>query len=212
MLPKSLNYDHLYNTFNLKIPSKFNIASATIDKFANTNRIALKNLKYNGEFENLSFRFIQKKSNQLANALDNLNLNKNDRVGIILGQCPETLISHISCFKSGKISIPLFNLFGIDALKFRLIDSSASAVICDKDGLEKLMKIKHDLPSLKHIICTDKKESDNDILFFDGLLNRSRDEYKNVNTNSEDPALIIYTSGTTGDPKGALLPLSLIHI
>ena len=206
MLPKSLNYDHLYNTFNLKIPPKFNIASATIDKFANTNRIALKNLKYNGEFENLSFRFIQKKSNQLANALDNLNLNKNDRVGIILGQCPETLISHISCFKSGKISIPLFNLFGIDALKFRLIDSSASAVICDKHGLKKLMKIKHDLPSLKHIICTDKKESDNDILFFDGLLNRSKDEYKNVNTNSEDPALIIYTSGTTGDPKGALLP------
>ena len=206
MLPKSLNYDHLYNTFNLNIPPKFNIASATIDKFANTNRIALKNLKYNGEFENLSFRFIQKKSNQLANALDNLNLNKNDRVGIILGQCPETLISHISCFKSGKISIPLFNLFGIDALKFRLIDSSASAVICDKHGLEKLTKIKHDLPSLKHIICTDKKESDNDILFFDGLLNRSKDEYKNVNTNSEDPALIIYTSGTTGDPKGALLP------
>ncbi len=206
MLPKSLNYDHLYNTFNLKIPLKFNIASATIDKFANTNRIALKNLKYNGEFENLSFRFIQKKSNQLANALDNLNLNKNDRVGIILGQCPETLISHISCFKSGKISIPLFNLFGIDALKFRLIDSLAAAVICDKHGLEKLMKIKHDLPSLKHIICTDKKESDNDILFFDGLLNRSKDEYKNVNTNSEDPALIIYTSGTTGDPKGALLP------
>ncbi len=206
MLPKSLNYDHLYNTFNLNIPSKFNIASATIDKFANTNRIALKNLKYNGEFENLSFRFIQKKSNQLANALDNLNLNKNDRVGIILGQCPETLISHISCFKSGKISIPLFNLFGIDALKFRLIDSSASAVICDKHGLEKLMKIKYELPSLKHIICTEKKESDNEILFFDDLLNRSKDEYKNVNTNSEDPALIIYTSGTTGDPKGALLP------
>ncbi len=206
MLPKSLNYDHLYNTFNLNIPPNFNIASSTIDKFANTNRIALKNLKYNGEFENLSFRFIQKKSNQLANALDNLNLNKNDRVGIILGQCPETLISHISCFKSGKISIPLFNLFGIDALKFRLIDSSASAVICDKHGLEKLMKIKHDLPSLKYIICTDKKESDNDILFFDDLLNRSKDEYKNLNTKSEDPALIIYTSGTTGDPKGALLP------
>ena len=206
MLPKSLNYDHLYNTFNLNIPPKFNIASATIDKFANTNRIALKNLKYNGEFENLSFRFIQKKSNQLANALDNLNLNKNDRVGIILGQCLETLISHISCFKSGKISIPLFNLFGIDALKFRLIDSSASAVICDKHGLEKLMKIKHDLPSLKYIICTDKKESDNDILFFDDLLDRSKDEYKNLNTKSEDPALIIYTSGTTGDPKGALLP------
>ena len=206
MLPKILNYDHLYNTFNLNIPLKFNIASATIDKFANTNRIALKNIKFNGELENLSFRFIQKKSNQLANALDNLNLNRNDRVGIILGQCPETLISHISCFKSGKISIPLFNLFGVDALKFRLNDSSASVVICDKYGLEKLKKIKDSLPSLKYIICTDRNDSSKDILFFDSLLRKSKDEYKNLNTNSEDPALIIYTSGTTGDPKGALLP------
>ena len=206
MLPKILNYDHLYNTFNLNIPLKFNIASATIDKFANTNRVALKNIKFNGELENLSFRFIQKKSNQLANALDNLNLNRNDRVGIILGQCPETLISHISCFKSGKISIPLFNLFGVEALKFRLNDSSASVVICDKYGLEKLKKIKDSLPSLKYIICTDRNDSSKDILFFDSLLRESKDEYKNLNTNSDDPALIIYTSGTTGDPKGALLP------
>ena len=206
MLPKILNYDHLYNTFNLNIPLKFNIASATIDKFANTNRVALKNIKFNGELENLSFGFIQKKSNQLANALDNLNLNRNDRVGIILGQCPETLISHISCFKSGKISIPLFNLFGVDALKFRLNDSSASVVICDKYGLEKLKKIKDSLPSLKYIICTDRNDSSKDILSFDSLLRKSKDDYKNLNTNSEDPALIIYTSGTTGDPKGALLP------
>ena len=206
MLPKILNYDHLYNTFNLNIPLKFNIASATIDKFANTNRVALKNIKFNGELENLSFRFIQKKSNQLANALDNLNLNRNDRVGIILGQCPETLISHISCFKSGKISIPLFNLFGVDALKFRLNDSSASVVICDKYGLEKLKKIKDSLPSLKYIICTDRYDNRKDILFFDSLLSKSKDEYKNLNTDSDDPALIIYTSGTTGDPKGALLP------
>ena len=205
MLPKILNYDRLYNTFNLNIPLKFNIASATIDKFANTNRVALKNIKFNGELENLSFGFIQKKSNQLANALDNLNLNRNDRVGIILGQCPETLISHISCFKSGKISIPLFNLFGVDALKFRLNDSSASVVICDKYGLEKLKKIKDSLPSLKYIICTDKYDNRKDILFFDSLLSKSKDEYKNLNTDSDDPALIIYTSGTTGDPKGALL-------
>ena len=82
MLPKILNYDRLYNTFNLNIPLKFNIASATIDKFANTNRVALKNIKFNGELENLSFGFIQKKSNQLANALDNLNLNRQNPLSL----------------------------------------------------------------------------------------------------------------------------------
>ena len=52
-------------------------------------------------------------------SVDALNVPNNARVGIILGQCPETAIAHMACFKSGKISIPLFNLFGTDALFYR---------------------------------------------------------------------------------------------
>ena len=68
---------------------------------------------------------IKKSSNKLANVFDHFNLEANARVGIILGQCPETAIAHMACFKSGKISIPLFNLFG-QALHYRLLNSRAS--------------------------------------------------------------------------------------
>ena len=155
MLPRYKNYQKLYNNFKLKIPKFFNIAEATVDKFSNTKRIALKNILNDGSVNYFTFNEIFKKSNKLANALDYLGLKSKDRVGILLGQCPETLISHIACFKGGRISIPLFCLFGEQALKFRLDDSKTSVVICDEIGLQKIIKIRNDLPFLKYVICID---------------------------------------------------------
>ena len=112
MLTRHHDYDQLYNTFKWNIPKNYNIATDTIDKFSNTSRIALKHLSQDGLLTEYSYKYLSDKSNKLANVLDNICVKDDDRVGIILGQCPETVISHIACFKSGKISIPLFSLFG----------------------------------------------------------------------------------------------------
>ncbi len=206
MLKRFDNYDELYNSFKWFIPEHYNIASDTIEKFANTERIALKHVLDDGNHKEFSFKYLNQKSNQLANVLDSVSLKDDDRVGIILGQCPETILSHMACFKSGKISIPLFSLFGDDALLFRLKDSGATTVICDNLSLEKILRINEFLPCLKNIISINRLKSDNKILSFYELIHNASDEYKNVESKSNDPALIIYTSGTTGDPKGALLP------
>ena len=206
MLKRFDNYDELYNSFKWFIPEHYNIASDTIEKFANTERIALKHVLDDGNHKEFSFKYLNQKSNQLANVLDSVSLKDDDRVGIILGQCPETILSHMACFKSGKISIPLFSLFGDDALLFRLKDSGATTVICDNLSLEKILRINEFLPCLKNIISVNRLKSDNKILSFYELIHNASDEYKNVESKSNDPALIIYTSGTTGDPKGALLP------
>ena len=206
MLKRFDNYDELYNSFKWFIPEHYNIASETIEKFANTERIALKHVLDDGNHKEFSFKYLNQKSNQLANVLDSVSLKDDDRVGIILGQCPETILSHMACFKSGKISIPLFSLFGDDALLFRLKDSGATTVICDNLSLEKILRINEFLPCLKNIISINRLKSDNKILSFYELIHNASDEYKNVESKSNDPALIIYTSGTTGDPKGALLP------
>ena len=123
MLLKLNNYDELYSTFKWSIPEFYNIASDTVDKQSYSNRLALLNFLDSGELEKWSFLDIRKSANKLANAFDHLNLKYNARVGIILGQCPETAISHMACFKSGRISIPLFSLFGIDGLYYRLKNS-----------------------------------------------------------------------------------------
>ena len=206
MLKRFDNYDELYNSFRWSIPENYNIASDTIDKFSNSERIALKHVLDDGNCNEFTFKYLQQISNQLANVLDHLSFKNDDRVGIILGQCPETVLSHMACFKSGKISIPLFSLFGDDALLFRLKDSGASTVICDDLSIEKIKRINEFLPCLKNIISINRKKSDSKVLSFYELISNASDKYKNVESKSNDPALIIYTSGTTGDPKGALLP------
>ena len=206
MLKRFDNYDELYSSFRWSIPENYNIASDTIDKFSNSERIALKHVLDDGNCNEFTFKYLQQISNQLANVLDHLSFKNDDRVGIILGQCPETILSHMACFKSGKISIPLFSLFGDDALLFRLKDSGASTVICDDLSIEKIKRINEFLPCLKNIISINRKKSDAKVLSFYELISNASDKYKNVESKSNDPALIIYTSGTTGDPKGALLP------
>ena len=206
MLLKLNNYDELYSTFKWSIPEFYNIASDTVDNQSYSNRLALLNFSDNGELEKWSFLDIRRSANKLANAFDHLNLEQNARVGIILGQCPETAISHMACFKSGRVSIPLFNLFGIDGLYYRLKNSKASLVICDRIGLTKINKIFDKLPNLRSIICIDGSDDQLNTSSFKKILEESSDNYVNKKTKSSDPAIIIYTSGTTGGPKGALLP------
>ena len=206
MLLKSNNYDHLYKSFKWNIPSYFNIATSTIDKKEYQNRTALIDVLDNGKIQNWSFADIKKYSNKLANVFDHFQLDSDARVGIVLGQCPETAISHMACFKTGRISIPLFNLFGVEALYYRLMNSRASVVICDQMGLDKIKEIFNKLPYLKLILCVDVNIDEANILSFHNLLEKASDNYITKTTQAKDPGIIIYTSGTTGGPKGALLP------
>jgi acetyl-CoA synthetase len=53
---------------------------------------------------------------------------------VFLSQSLELPIAHLAAFRSGMISIPLFALFGEDALEFRLSNSGARAIVTDESG------------------------------------------------------------------------------
>ncbi len=100
------------------------------------------------------------------------------------------------------IAVPLFALFGPEALSFRLRDSGAAALVTDASGCAKLSKICEDLPSLRHVLSVDG--ANDRAADFHSLCEQGSETFSAVETDANDPALIIYTSGTTGQPKGAL--------
>ena len=85
----------------------------------------------------------------MANALKAHGTQPGDRVGILLPQCPETLIAHIAVYKLGCIALPLLTLFGPMAIEYRLQDSAATAVITNSENLAKIVEIRDRLPELK---------------------------------------------------------------
>jgi len=204
MLGPGKTYDELCRNFRWQVPEFYNIGTDICDKHAHQpQRLALIYEKASGEVERYTFETLKRVSNQLANALAALGVTSGDRVAILLPQCPETAIAHIATYKIGGIAVPLFTLFGLDALTYRLSDSQAKVVITDSTGLEKIESIRHDLPDLIHVVSIQSGKRKRTIDFWEFLRKGSAD-FAPVSTRADDPALIIYTSGTTGPPKGAL--------
>jgi acetyl-CoA synthetase len=204
MLTPGRNYEETRAAFHWRIPARFNIGVDVCDRHAETrpDSVALIFEAEDGTVERITFRELRARTNRFANALNACGLKRGDRMGVLLQQCPETAVAHIAAYKAGLVAVPLFVLFGEDALEFRLANSGARAVITDSANLPKVLTIRDRLPDLKAIIVIDGGGSGT--LEYRALLEKASDAFTPVDTSADDPALIIYTSGTTGPPKGAL--------
>jgi len=197
-------YDDLYRNFSWNIPETYNIGVDVCDKWAGgPERLALIYVDPEEKEHRYSFQDIKSLSNKLANVLRANGMEKGDRVGILLSQCPETLISHVAVYKLGGIALPLLTLFGQMAIEYRLRDSAARVLITNSENLAKVMEIRNGLPELKLIIVAGD-EVGHGILDFWKSVEGETDDFTPESTRPDDPALIIYTSGTTGQPKGTL--------
>lgn len=199
-------YQEIYQNYSWEIPDQYNIAEYICDRYAgDRNRLALIYEDENGRVSKYTFKDLKQLSNKLANVYTHLGVGRGDRIGLVLSQQPETVIAHIAGFKIGAINIPLFTLFGPEALEYRLSNSEAKIVLVDSENLPKIIKIKPKLENLKYVICIGKPTIvGGGLIIFQDELENASDEFTPVKTTSEDPAIIIYTSGTTGPPKGAL--------
>lgn len=207
MLVRAESYEEVRRRFRWRIPERTNIGLDVCDKWAGeASRLALVHKRAPGqegpEVERYTFRDLKRLSNRLANALAARGVARGDRIGILLPQAPETAIAHIAAYKLGAMAVPLFTLFGTEALEYRLADSGARALVTDGGGLAKLAEIRDALPDLEIVLCTDGPAEG--ARAFHGELDKASDAFEAVDTGPDDPALIIYTSGTTGPPRGAL--------
>ena len=193
MLPAARTYDELCARFRWEVPQRYNMGVDVCDKWAESepDRIAIIDLT-GAERRDITFAQLRAKADKLARHLVSLGIGRGDRVGVYRTQSVWTAAAHIAVWKIGAISMPLFKLFGEQALLSRLADSAANAVITDPEGAIKIAELQPQLPNLAYIITPEKTP-----------LPESA-PLQALDTAADDPALLIYTSGTTGAPKGAL--------
>ena len=212
MLSQKESYAATVAAFHWDIPEYFNIGWDVCDRWAESDpdRVALIEVAEDGygAVRETSFAELRGLSNRFANVLRGLGLGGDgveagDRVAILLPQRRETVVAHVAAFKAGCISLPLFTLFGPEALLHRLRDSGARVLVTDQASLPLVEGIRDELPDLEVIFTVDGPSAGN-AQDFDAALAAASDAFTPVRSLANAPALLIYTSGTTGNPKGAL--------
>ena len=204
MLPQASTYDELIDRFHWEIPETYNIGVDVCDKWAaaEPDRLALIHLRNDGRVEEYTFADMKRLSDQTARMLAAHGVGRGDRVGVLFPQAPETGYVHVAIYKLGAIAVPLFTLFGVEALAYRLQNSAAKAVITNREGAAKIDQIRDGAPDLE--VVFDIEGPGPGRLDFHAERGRHPADFEPVETLAEEPALLIYTSGTTGPPKGAL--------
>ncbi len=198
------SWPDLRANFRWHLPAQMNIANLCCDSWAALapDRPAVTHLHQDGRRETWTYGQLKRASDALAQAMRAHGITRGDRVAILMAQHPAVLITHFAAMKLGAVALPLFTLFGREALRYRLTDSGAKMVVAEPTCLETLLGLQPDLPDLKQIVTTGPAKAP--VLSFNDLTTGPAAPFRPVATGPDDPAVMIYTSGTTGDPKGVL--------
>ncbi|OIN90982.1 MAG: AMP-binding protein [Comamonadaceae bacterium CG1_02_60_18] len=205
-------YQALHSGFAWQVPRVFNIAQACCGRWAAlpdaSEKIAVCAYSSKDERHFYTYAQLQSQANRLSNVLAGMGVARGDRVAIVLPQRFETAVAYIAVLQLGAVAMPLSQLFGPEALEFRLHDSAAVVAIGDEQTLPGLASVRVRTPSVREVIGIGAPDALQGLAdqHFESVLAQASDQFELVATACDDPAILIYTSGTTGNPKGALIP------
>ena len=199
------SYAEVCAAFRWEIPEKYNIALDACGRWARQEpgRVALIDLRPGGERREWTYGALEAESAKLANVLvSEAGLRKGDRCAVLLPQSAETAVAHFAIYRVGAIAVPMFSLFGADAITYRIEDSGARVAITDTANAPKLRAI----PGLDrtYVFGSTGEDTSRGFQCLDKAMKQASDRFGYADLRAEEPAFLCYTSGTTGAPKGAL--------
>ncbi|MEG4855931.1 amino acid adenylation domain-containing protein [Microcoleus sp. K1-B6] len=141
------------------------------------------------ENEQLTYRELNAKANQIAHYLQSLGVKPEVLVGICLERSLSMLVAILGILKVGAAYVPLDPAYPQERRSFMLADAKVPVLLTQKNLLETLPE-----HSAK-VVCIDAEWQE---------ISRESDRNPAVKVEADRLAYVLYTSGSTGTPKGVL--------
>jgi len=179
--------------------------------------------KVNEIWEEISFKKTLENADHISSYFLSIGIEKGDRVGFILENCPEYVYFDQAGQQIGAINTSIYPTLSEVEIEYIINDSGLKILLVGNPFLlKKVIKIANNCPTLIRIITnfddfdkiTEKtnlnagiinfktllEEGHKKVADYKGLINKLREEIL-----PSDLSALIYTSGTTGTPKGVML-------
>jgi acetyl-CoA synthetase len=200
---------------------KLNAAENCLDRHLDGPRANKAALIFEGEpgdIRTLTYRQLHREVCRFANALTGLGLKKGDRAAIYMPMVPEAAIAMLACARLGVVHTVIFGGFSSEAIKDRVNDCQAKAVITADGGWRrgKIVELKANVdralagtPTVEKVIVLRRTGQEVPMtagrdVWWHELIAGAAPEHRAQPMDSEQPLFILYTSGSTGKPKGVL--------
>ena len=208
------NFPYAKWFLDAKLNASYNCLDRHIEE-GHRNKVAYIEVNEDLEEHKITYGELLELVNRLANGLKSLGLKKGDRVSIYMPNTIEAVASMLACARIGLIHQVVFAGFSEGALRTRVEDAGASAIITATYTKRRGKKVEllptalaaiKGLDSIKHVICWDRDNAGlpEGVLSFYDIVKNQKPECEPEHMDSEDPLFILYTSGTTGKPKGVI--------
>ena len=178
----NFSWNQVWNLFDGN-EQNLNITHECIDRH-DREKTALRIKFEDGHTEKYSFGDLSVLSSKFANLLESLDVQRGDRVCVMLEPTLEYYVCMYGVIKRGAIAVPCSTLFGPEALTFRAKDSNAKIIVTQRDKLDIV-----DRDLFAHVLTVGSD--------FRKLLDQQKDNYEVADTRPKDVAVFQYTSGTT---------------
>ncbi len=178
----------LLTGFN-KMPIEFQGEQTILDLFEEAVAKRPQAIAVVFEQQQLSYKELDERSNQLAHYLRNKGVNNETLVPICMHRCPEMIIGMLGILKAGGAYVPIDPAYPGERVKYMMDDTAASCAISRADiklpamgGIE-IIRIDVDWPAISQQPLTKPEDKPTPCQL----------------------VYVIYTSGSTGQPKGVMI-------
>jgi benzoate-CoA ligase len=181
------------------IPNAFNATSYFVDRNLEEGRG--ENVAIVCGDRSITYREVAEEVNRAGNTLSALGVEMEQRVMLLLLDCPEFIYTFFGAIRIGAVPVPVNTLLTSQDYRYLLEDSRARVLVVSRELLPVVEPVLDGLPFLRHIIVVGGAEG---YRSYADLAAEQPATLEVAPTSKDDVAFWLYTSGTTGLSRAAV--------
>jgi long-chain acyl-CoA synthetase len=178
------------------------------------DQVALR-YKHAGSWKDITWREYGADVKAAGKGLLALGVGHGDKMSLLSANRPNWHIADLACMSIGAATAPIYVTNSPDQVRHVVHDSDSKVIVVENnDQLEKVLKVREQLPKLEKVVVIEGYQGDADknfVLSWEDFVAGGKDlsdeayDQATAKVSPEDLATFVYTSGTTGNPKGVML-------